>query len=191
VHQSTNIFSGAVRFKPDEDVMTNTVLFSISVALSIIWVLQFVIGVIWIWVQAQQKYNPYGYIYIILFTFKWLLAAIVTTVFAGISWMIIRLFWVQVNWTNFKSGWLTLFIVITGVLLMISVPTGLHALHISRRLPLIFTIFIYLEVFMSALHVFQVLVERILYVYSNDKDLITQMESLPSKPRPKPKTKSK
>lgn len=191
MHQSTNIFSGAVRFKPDEDVMTNTVLFSISVALSIIWVLQFVIGVIWIWVQAQQKYNPYGYIYIILFTFKWLLAAIVTTVFAGISWMIIRLFWVQVNWTNFKSGWLTLFIVITGVLLMISVPTGLHALHISRRLPLIFTIFIYLEVFMSALHVFQVLVERILYVYSNDKDLITQMESLPSKPRPKPKTKSK
>jgi len=74
---------------------------------------------------------------------------------------------------------------------MISVPTGLHALHISRRLPLIFTIFIYLEVFMSALHVFQVLVERILYVYLNDKDLITQMESLPSKPRPKPKTKSK
>lgn len=84
-----------------------------------------------------------------------------------------------------------MFILSIGVLLMISVPTGLHALNISKRLPLIFTIFIYLEVFMSALHVFQVLVDRILYVYSNDKDLIEQMESLPSKPRPQQKNKGK
>jgi hypothetical protein len=36
---------------------------------------------------------------------------------------------------------------------------------------------------MSALHVFQVLVDRILYVYSNDKELMEQLESLPSKPK--------
>ena len=66
---------------------------------------------------------------------------------------------------------------------MISVPTGLHAIHVSARLPLAFTIFIYLEVFMSALHVIQVLIDRILYVYSNDKDLMLQLEGLPSKPK--------
>lgn len=161
-----------------------------SVALGIIWVLQFIIGVVWIIMyKSQHKYNPYVWIYTILFTFKWLIAVIISTTLTGLSWMIIRIFWIKVSWYKFKSAWMMQFLIITGVLLMISVPTGLHALYISKRLPLIFTIFIYLEVFMSALHVVQVLVHRILYVYSNDKELIEQMESLPSKPRPQPKVK--
>ena len=36
---------------------------------------------------------------------------------------------------------------------------------------------------MSALHIVHALIDRILYVYSNDKDLIEQMEQLPSKTR--------
>lgn len=90
------------------------------------------------------------------------------------------------SWDKFYSGCASLFVLTTGTLLMVSVPTGMHALHISKRLPLVFTIFIYLEVFMSALHVIQVLIDRILYVYSNDKDLLEQMNQLPNKPQ-KPK----
>mmetsp|Transcript_6997 Transcript_6997/g.6179 ORF Transcript_6997/g.6179 Transcript_6997/m.6179 type:complete len:185 (+) Transcript_6997:530-1084(+) len=81
------------------------------------------------------------------------------------------------------------FILTIGVLLMISVPTGLHAIKKSKHLPLIFTIFIYLEVIMSALHVMQVLIDRIVYAYSNDKDLMEQLDELPAKPKAQPKHK--
>jgi len=192
LHHSTNIFSGAARFKPDEDVITNTVLFSLFIILIGIWVIQFIVGVACIFMYDRQRYiNSYLYIYTILFTFKWLIAAILASFLSVLSWMIIRLFCLHVSWAKFKSGWITLFILIIGVLLIISVPTGLHALRISRRLPLVFQIFIYLEVFMSALHVVQVLIDRILYVYSNDKDLIQQLEELPSKPRAPSKRRGK
>mmetsp|Transcript_6997 Transcript_6997/g.6180 ORF Transcript_6997/g.6180 Transcript_6997/m.6180 type:complete len:113 (+) Transcript_6997:14-352(+) len=45
MYHSTNIFSGAARFKPDEDVISNTVLFSLLIILVVIWVLQFILGV--------------------------------------------------------------------------------------------------------------------------------------------------
>ena len=124
--------------------------------------------------KSQQKFNPYVYIYTIVFTFKWLVAGILASILSILSWVILRVFLVKLTFTNFKSGWFCLFVMITGVLLLISVPTGLHAIHISKRLPLIFTIFIYLEVFMSAMHVIQVLIDRILYVYSNN-DLLFRL----------------
>ena len=71
---STNIFSGAQQFKPEVDMIT-TVTFSLTIALSIIWVIQLVIGIICMIVyQSQSKFNPYIYIYTIVFTFKWLWA---------------------------------------------------------------------------------------------------------------------
>jgi hypothetical protein len=164
--------------------ITQNVLKVLSRVNGIIWVLQFIIGVVCIFLyRTQQKYNPYLYFYTILFTFKWLLAVIIATSFTILSLLVIKLFWLSVGWQKFKSGWITQFIIIIGVLLMISVPTGLHALHVSRHLPLVFTIFIYLEVFMSALHVIQVLVDRILHVYSNDRELMEELESLPTKPK--------
>ena len=181
---STNIFSGADQFKPDGEITINTVLFSLSIVLGVIWAIQFIIGIVCMSVfSQQQKYNPYVYMYTVFFTFKLVFAGIWALTFSWFSWLIIRSFWIQINCEDFKSGWIALFYLITGVMLILSVPMGLHALHISKALPLIFTIFIYLEVFMSALHVVHALVDRILYVYSNDKDLIEQMEELPSKTR--------
>mmetsp|Transcript_3797 Transcript_3797/g.3540 ORF Transcript_3797/g.3540 Transcript_3797/m.3540 type:complete len:111 (-) Transcript_3797:8-340(-) len=72
---------------------------------------------------------------------------------------------------------------IIGVLLMISVPTGLHALYIPADIPTAYCLFIYIEVAITALHVIQTLKKIMMAVFNSSK-FNSEINLLPSE-RPK------